>query len=70
MSYVISKGIIIYPVYESGKWYIEVKNNKNAPKRFKKVIAYTNRLQSHFLNTPIIKTYNFYYKKLIALKSK
>lgn len=68
MSYVINKGIIIYPICEAGKWYIEVKNNKNRPKRFNKVIGYTNKLESHFLKIPIIKTYNFYYKKLIQLE--
>lgn len=63
-SYVIKKGIKIYPIYNNGNWYIEVVNNKKPPKRFNKPISHEFILTGKVLLPYLNKTYIYYYNKL------
>lgn len=58
--FVGKSGIIVYPIYKYGNWYIQV-NNNNVITTFDKKIA------SSEINESIAKTIIYFYKKLKSI---
>lgn len=60
MSFCVSNGIKVYPVFKKGKWYIESDNNG-------KIKTFDKEVKNEDISYYMAQTYLFYFNKLKKL---